>query len=146
MSIDINDIAGPDGDSFKFTDRGDKVAGTIIHVDETVRENQFNGNNEKVLRITLDTDDGTKIIWPVTNTNVDGDGYASRMAKAIVAAIRAANATTLEVGARLGVEYYDDQDTDKGNPAKLYRAQYKPPTTTAADSGDEAAVVADDLV
>jgi len=41
MSIDINDLGGPAGDSFKFANIGDKAKGTIIHAEKTERVNTF---------------------------------------------------------------------------------------------------------
>lgn len=141
-SIDIDTIAGPDGDSFKFENVGDIAKGVIAHVDTSERENRFNGNMELVLRVALEQDDGeTIIIWPVLNTNVDGDGYASRMAKAIAAAARAAGATKIEAGGTLAVKFDREQATEKGNPAKVYVAEYHPPATPAADDdADDGAV------
>lgn len=138
MSISIDDIAGPDGDSFKFTDLGDTAKGTILHAEQSRRESQFTGKTEEVLRISLEADDGsTLIIWPVTNTDVHGDGYATRMAKAIAAAVRAAGQRTLEIGGTLAVKYVKDQPSEKGNPAKIYAAEYKPPTNPTPVVGDE---------
>ncbi len=137
-SIDIGDIAGPDGDSFKFDTIGDTAKGVITHLDQSNRISQFSGNTETVLRITLEHADGSNvIIWPVTNTNVDGDGYPTRMARAIVAAVRKAEANTLSVGGELAVQFASEIPTDKGNPAKEFVAAYKPPA---------AGVNADDLL
>jgi hypothetical protein len=144
MSINVDTIAGPDGDSFKFGSIGDIAKGIIIHAEQMRRESQFSGNVEEVLRISLETDTGdTLIIWPVTNTNFNGDGYATRMAKAIAAAVRAAGQRTLEIGGTLAVQYSRDIPTDRGNPAKGYVAEYKPPVVAppvADDSGDDGAI------
>jgi hypothetical protein len=141
MSISIDDIAGPDGDSFKFESAGDTAKGVILHAEQTRRESQFTGKTEEVLRISLETGGGdTVIIWPVTNTDVNGDGYATRMAKAVAAAVRASGQRTLEVGGTLAVQYVRDQPSEKGNPAKIYAAEYQPPTLTAADDVGDGAV------
>ena len=135
MSISIDDIAGPDGESFKFNEVGDTAKGVIVHAEETTRESQYSGKDEKVLRISLEQDDGEiTIIWPVTNTDVNGGGYASRMAKAIAAAVRAADRKTLENGGTLAVRFDGEKPSDKGNPAKLFVAQYKPPTVSEPDN------------
>lgn len=147
MSISIDDIAGPDGDSFKFATPGDTAKGIIIHAEQMRRESQFTGKTEEVLRISLEEESGdTILIWPVTNTDVNGEGYATRMAKAVAAAVRAAGQRTLEVGGTLAVQYTKDQPSDKGNPAKIYVAEYKPPTappaavTAPGDDGADGAV------
>ena len=141
-SISFDTIAGPDGDSFKFNEPGDTAIGEVVHIEELERESQFTGNTEKVLRIALETDSGdTIILWPVMNTDVNGNGYATRMAKAISAAGRAAGARTLEVGGTLAVKYERDQPSDKGNPAKVYVAEYHPPAAAdTSDDGDGGAV------
>lgn len=140
--IDIDDIAGPDGESFSFDDVGDTVKGVIAHMDKRNRTNKFNGRQEEVLRISLEQDDGEiQVIWPVTNTDLDEGGYPSRMARAIVDAVRAKDRKKLEEGGRLAVKFSGTEPTDKGNPAKLYVAQYEPPKAStqldaaAADSG-----------
>jgi len=146
-SISIDTIAGPDGDSFKFDAIGDTVKGRILHLEELERENRFNGKTEKVLRISLELDDGeTAIIWPVTSTDVNGNGYASRMAKAIAAAIRAAGETDLATGGILAVKFSGEQPTDKGNPAKLFQAQYKAPAEAPVADGDAADGAVNDLI
>jgi hypothetical protein len=55
------------------------------------------------------------------------------MQKAIGQAMRDADVKELENGGLLAVEYYADQASDKPgyNPRKLYRAEYRPPTSTA---------------
>lgn len=135
-SIDIGDIAGPDGDSMSFKEVGDTAKGIITHLDQSNRVSQFSGNTETVLRITLEQGDGSNvIIWPVTNTNVDGDGYPTRMARAIVAAVRKAEANTLSVGGELAVQFASEIPTDKGNPAKEFVAAYKAPAASV-DAND----------
>lgn len=151
MSISVDTIAGPDGASFKFETVGDTVKGIIVHAEEMVRENQFNRQDEKVIRISLEQDDGAiAIIWPVTDTNVETGGYASRMAKAIAAAVRSAGETRLENGGTLAVKFDREIPTDKGNPAKGFVAQYKAPavpepTDGSGDDGDDGGAV-DDLL
>ncbi len=130
-SINVDDISGPEGESFKFDKVGDTAKGIITHVAEQVRENQFNKQQEKVLRICLEQADGeTVVLWPVTNNNIDGgDGFPSRMAKAIVAAVRAEKETQLASGGVLAVQFSGEEAPKQAgnNPAKLFVAQYKAP-------------------
>ncbi len=133
-AINVNDVAAPDGESFKFNEVGDTAKGVISHVEQIERTNSFNQLTEKVLVISMEDDAGDTLkIWPVTNTNVNGDGYASRMARAVAAAVRAAGTDQLEIGGTLAVKYSESIPTDKGNPAKGFVAQYKPPAATADD-------------
>ncbi len=141
MSIDVNDIGTPTAEPFKFNRIGDTVTGTITFAGMKTRENKFNGNDEEVLLIVLATDDGDRSIWPVTNTNVHGDGYATRMARAIADAVRASGARRLEEGGRLVVRYSNDIPTDKGHPAKEYEATYTAPEPGPADPSDLADLV-----
>lgn len=145
--IDIDEIAGPDGDSFSFDQIGDTVKGIIVHMDKRPRVNKFNGKSEEVLRISLEQADGEiLVIWPVTNSDIEEGGYPSRMARAIVDAVRAKNEKQLLPGGTLAVKFSGTEPTDKGNPAKLYVAQYEPPKVRPAESApgvDSSAV--DDL-
>lgn len=61
------------------------------------------------------------------------------MASAVSDAIAASGATGLEVGGELAVAWVDTQPATKPghNPAKIYRAQYKPPTSSAAVAVDD---------
>ena len=132
--IDIDEIAGPDGESFSFDNVGDTVKGVIAHMDKRPRTNQFNGRLEEVLRISLEQPDGEiYVIWPVTNSDLEQGGYPSRMARAIVDAVRAKDRKRLEDGGTLAVKFSGTEPTDKGNPAKLYVAQYEPPKAVVAD-------------
>lgn len=141
MSIDVNTIGSPSADAFRFNTIGDTVTGTIVYAGTRQRENRFNGNDENILHIVLATDDGDRSIYPVIDTNVGGDGYPSRMARAIADAVRAAGETRLAEGGRLVVRYNEDIPTDKGNPAKGFVAQYKPPAPDVDDPADLADLI-----
>lgn len=135
--IAIDEIAGPDGESFSFDTVGDTVKGIIVHMDKRPRVNKFNGNSEEVLRISLEQPDGEiLVIWPITNSNLEEGGYPSRQARAIVDAVRAKNEKELLEGGTLAVKFSGTEPTDKGNPAKLYVAQYEPPKVRPADTAE----------
>lgn len=130
MSLNINDIAPPSGDSFKFEKVGDVVKGVLTYVPAQGEDriNKFTNKPEVVIRLVLDSGDGDKAIYPVVG---------SAMARAIGDAVRGAGASTLEVGGTLAVQFSEEKDTGKPYPAKLFKAKYEPPKTSAAlDAGD----------
>jgi hypothetical protein len=140
---------------------GDKLEGTIVDKykmdrkvfgkDEVMLDRD--GNPEKQLVIVLQTehrdwenvakppkdkdgndrpaseDTGKRSIFAPKGTNV----YA-----AIAEAIRNAKKTDdsikdLEVGGKLAVQFYEEEDTGKGNPLKKHRAKYKAPVVDTSD-------------
>lgn len=123
--MNINDIAPPSGDSFKFETVGDTVKGVITFVPSRPepRINKFNGREEEVVKVILDTADGDKAIYPVVG---------SVMARAIGDAVRGAGATTLEVGGTLAVQFSGERDTGKPMPMKEFKAKYEAPVQAAA--------------
>ena len=139
--LDITDIAPPTGDAWR-PEVGDTVKGTIVYVGTSERVSQFSGKTERSLRIDLDTETGQSTVYATLSTDIDGGGYAKRDAKAIVAAVRAAGSTKIDVGGTLAIKRIADIPTDRG-AAKAFQAQYKPPADTppAADDG-----AVDDLI
>lgn len=123
--MDVNDLAGPAGDSFKFETIGDTIKGTVAYIGgwETKPSKFRQGEFETAMRLVVDTVDGPKAIYPRKD---------SAMARAIADAIRASGATRLEVGAKLAVKFDRTLDTGKGQPAKLFVAQYEAPAATAS--------------
>lgn len=146
MSIPVDDIAPPAGNAWK-PDIGDSVKGVITYASKSLGKSYDGSKTEETLRIDVLDDDGdTHSIYTTTNTNVDGDGYAKRDARAVSAAVRSAGAKSLEVGGRLGMKRIDDVPTERG-AAKAYSAQYEAPaagTSVAADDAADGAV--DDLL
>ncbi|MCP4965711.1 MAG: hypothetical protein GY926_10790, partial [bacterium] len=109
------------------------------------RESQFSELDEEVLRIAIEQDDGeTVLLWPVINTDVNGNGFATLQAKAIVAAVRKAERKTLEEGGTLAVKFYAEKETKKGNPQKLFQAQYRPPAAAAKPPAETEAKTPED--
>ena len=123
--MNIDDIAPPSGDSFKFETLGDTIKGVLSYVPAKPeqRVNKFNGNEEGVVKLVLATDDGDKAIYPVVGT---------AMARAIGDAVRAAGAGTLEVGGTLAVKFSEERDTGKPSKMKVFSAKYEAPKTAAA--------------
>lgn len=129
--VSIKDIAAPSaGDSWN-PQPGDTVAGDITLAKIMApRQNTFTKLMEQELRVDLLTDSGeTVTVWAVVNTDVDGDGYPSRLARTIASAVRTAGADDLEVGGRLGLgRVADVAPTQAGrSPAKDYVGEYQPP-------------------
>jgi hypothetical protein len=123
--LNINDIAPPSGESFKFENIGDTIKGVLTYVPDapTERINKFNGRSEQVVKLIIDTGDGDpRAIYPV---------QGSTMARAIGDAVRAAGATSLETGGTLAVRFSETKDTGKPQPLKMYAAKYEPPKPAA---------------
>lgn len=131
MSISVDELATPSGESFKFTSIGDKVVGEVTYVgDWQTKPSNFNpGQTETSLKLVLETVDGPKAIYPKKG---------SPMAQAIGEAVRAAGESALRTGAKLAVVYSEDKNTGKPQPLKLYAAKYEAPK-------DGAGVPASDL-
>lgn len=127
MPLPADDFAAPQGDSFKFENLGDTVEGKVAYCGNfEPRINQFNGKNEEVARIGLDTGNGEiAYVWPVKGT---------AMAQAIAAAVREAGMADLDVGDTLKLGYVENKDTGKPQPMKVFRAR--------ATKGDRGAVAA----
>jgi hypothetical protein len=111
-----DDFAAPSGTSAKFEKVGDTVSGVITYVgDFQPRINKFNGREEEVGRIGIDTgDDEPVYVYPVKG---------SAMARAIADAMRSAGIVELNVGDTLKVKYSEDVDTGKPQPMKRYVAK-----------------------
>lgn len=134
MGYDIDNIAPPgSGNSWK-PEVGDKLAGTITYIGDLTGPNYDQTATERKLRIDIAVDgdeENVWSIWPVIDTDINGDGYPKADAKAIAAAARAAGAKTLEVGGTLAIKRVEDEETKRGR-AKRWVAEYRPP---AADAG-----------
>ncbi len=94
----------------KFWDDGNPIMELVITIQTTERDPD-------------DThDDGRRTLYA-----------GGRMLKAIKDALRAARAT-LEEGGKLAVQYTGDGEATRGNPPKLYAAQYEPPAPGGVDT------------
>lgn len=145
-SIPVDDFGGPEGDSFKFEEVGDLAKGIVVHAEKIRRKSNFKPfPMQEVLRIVLDINGDNQVLWPVLNNDLDGGGYADRMAKAIGAAIRESGAKSLDSGGTLAVLYNEEIQTD-ANPARGFVAEYKPPVAKPVDTGKFKAVSDDGAV
>lgn len=130
-SIDMSQYARA-GDGFKFENVGDTLAGEIVQVKPPeVRTSKFTGKDETVMAVTIRDADGDEYsIWPRLQP------YSS-MGGAIADAT-AEHGHKLEVGGRLAVQFTEELDTGKPQPAKIYSASYKPPTASVDLGGVKA--------
>jgi hypothetical protein len=137
-SIPLGDLES--SPSAKFTNLGDSTAGRITAMTERQQTN-IDGR-------LLTFDDGTpRMQWVITLMKADGEsvaiyakggkfkpktGKGESMLSAIGTAVRAANAASVDVGGELAVAYTGESEAQPGrNPAKLYTAQYKPPSAAS---------------
>lgn len=124
----------------KFANIGDSVTGTITQAPYERQQTKFgtqdfdfwpNGEPKMQVLVPLQTDirenpndDGARTLY-VASKNLK---------KAIGEAIRAANVGDVSMGGVLTVQYVGNDPASKNpaNPAKLYQAQYTPPSTPLA--------------
>lgn len=113
-----DELAAPQGESFKFTSIGDTVEGPIVYVGDWQEQvNKNNGNREQVARVGLEVDGQTVFVWP---------RKGSAMAQAIAEALRDAGLHELAEGQVLKLRFDAEKDTGKPQPLKLFRAKITP--------------------
>jgi len=129
---------GRSGESFKFTDVGDTLTGEIVQIKEPhVRQNSFTEQDETVMAVTVRQSDGEEYsIWPRLKPG-------SAMGGAIANAC-GLHGGKLTVGGQLAVQFTEELDTGKGNPAKLYACEYKPPARSVDMTEASTSLLGDD--
>lgn len=128
MGIKLNDISAPAGDAFKFENIGDKIKGVVTHAQFKDQVNKFNNQDETVLVITLETEDGeSSKLYPRVNPG-------SQMAQTVADAVQAAGADELAIGGTLAVAFKEEKDVGKGYPMKVYVAAYEPPKASTGSA------------
>jgi len=150
MSNDINDfLFGGNGKAAKFEEIGDTVEGTIVHAEKTQQTHMEtqepltwpDGSPRWQLVITLQTeqhdgedDDGVRRIFAKGGHYEVAEGVGVSMKDAIGDAIKKAGSSTLDEGGWLKVGFSGiGKKTNRGFSApKLWKAQYKAPTTSIA--------------
>lgn len=115
----------------KFPNLKDHVIGTILSEPKTVMRDSLNkpGEKEEQLPINLDTngsEDGYRTLWV-------RKGF---LAGAVKDAVLAANAPGLQVGGKLTVQFIENRDTGKVQPAKVFKAKYEAPASSGASVTD----------
>lgn len=143
---DVNTFLQTQGaKAFTFEDVGATVAGEIVAMDLRQQTDMQtgeplvwnNGQPRMVLVITLqtelqddDNDDGQRTVWCRGGNFTVASGKGSSSLTAVKDALRRANATDIEPGGHLTVQYSGiGKSSNKGfTPPKLYTAVYKAPT------------------
>lgn len=116
--MNVNDLAAPTGETFKFETIGDTLEGVVAYVgDWQTQINKFNEREEQVARIGITTTDGVSYVWP---------RKGSAMAQAIAEALRSAGCNELTEGQTLKLRFDSTKDTGKGQPMKVFRAKITP--------------------
>ncbi len=119
--------SGESHDAVKFTAIGDHITGTIIDTPHVVeRPSLRDGTPEQQLPINIETTEGPRTLWV-------RKGFLSA---AITEAVDKAGAAGVLPGGKLTVQYIEDRDTGKPNPAKIFRAKYEPPVAAPVSVAD----------
>jgi len=145
MAVSVKDIAAPTSHNAWQPEVGESIKGVVTFAKIMAPKPNFDGDKlEKELRIDLVDDEGEQAtIWAVVDTDVEGDGYPSRLARAIATAVSADGADGLEEGGTLAVVRVEDiPPAKKGrHPAKNFEAAYSRPTAklklALAPEGDD---------
>jgi len=120
----------------KFERFGDKHSGYITAIDErqqtdpkTGQVQTFTDGSPKMQWvITIETAGQAVALWAKGGKFTAAKGTGESMLNAIGAAVRAAGASSLDVGGQLAVAFTGESEAKPGlSPAKLYSAQYQPP-------------------
>lgn len=74
----------------------------------------------------VEQDTGRRAIYARKGTNI----YS-----ALGKALKEADVKDLEVGGKFGVQFFEEEDTGKGNPLKKFRAKYTAPVAKSGDDG-----------
>ena len=149
-SVPINEIASG-GKFWSPENLGDKISGIIKLVERRQQRNFTTGDPEvwsdgkpKMLtyieletdRRESDDDDGVRALYCKGGNFEVATGSGVALEKAIVEAVKAAGAASIDEGARLAVAHTGlAKPTTRGyQPAKLYTAQYEAPKASVAVS------------
>jgi hypothetical protein len=136
--------------SMKFQKLSDFVKGTIIETRIDKRESRFRpGEIETSLLVSLEVNEARGVMGvKVDDARAQeqpincGDRvtvWVKRgfMAAAVSEAVREAGVKTLAEGGVFTIAFTEEKDTGKGNPAKVYRASYKPPAHKHEDTAPQ---------
>lgn len=113
----VDELAAPQGETFKFEKIGDTIEGTIAYVGDWQDQDTKFGNITS-MRIGIDTGNGeVQYVWPRKGSN---------MAQKIAEALRNAGLNELVEGQKLKLRWDSERDTGKGNPMKVFLAKVTP--------------------
>lgn len=128
MTIDqLQDEIDRSGAAAKFPEVGASVAGVIVDGFQSQQTDFVTGE-------PLTYKDGNPRMQQVIVLDVEGSDenvklYAKgQMWKAIKDAVKTSGGT-IAVGGKLGVRFVREEPSEKGNPQKIYEAQYQAPSS-----------------
>jgi hypothetical protein len=141
-SIPLSDMEGS-GAAARFDDFGDKYAGRITAMKQTQQTDPKTGQPKffpsgdpmMLWIITIQPEGGGDALslWAKAGKFTAAKGSGQAMLTAIGAAVRESGASSVEVGGKLAVAFTGESEPKPGmNPAKLFSAQYEPPTAEPA--------------
>jgi hypothetical protein len=141
-SIPLSDMEGG-GSAVRFDAFGDKCVGTITAMKETRQTDPKTGQPKffpsgdpmTLWIITLQPDEGGDPVslWAKAGKFTAHKGSGDAMLVAIGKAVRAAGASSVDVGGHLAVAFTGESEPKPGmSPAKLFTAQYAPPAPEPA--------------
>ena len=143
-SIPLSDLES--SPSAKFDNIGDKYAGKITaiaqrpqtDIDTGVVKTFDDGQPRMVWVITIEDEKGESVaLYARGGRYVVATGQGESMLNAIGTAVRAANATAVDIGGYLAVAHSGLAEQKPGrNAAKLYVAQYRPPAGASIPAQD----------
>jgi hypothetical protein len=137
QSIPLSDLES--SGAAKFETLGDKHVGVITAIDHRQQTDPKDGTPKvfasgdpmMMYVLTIQPENGDAVaLWAKGGNYADkiAHGTGDSMLSAIAAAVRAAGATSVEIGAQLAVAFTGESVPTPGlNPAKLFTAQYKAP-------------------
>lgn len=149
MPLSLSELGGG-SKAWSAENIGDKISGRIRLVERRQQRNLDNGQLETwpdgqprmITYIELETDerdddddDGVRALYAKGGRNHEpAQGTGTSMEVAIAEAVKAAGCNSIDEGATLAVAHTGlaKPQTRGFNPAKLYRAQYKPPVSSVS--------------
>src|SRR5262245_50735424 len=150
MPVSVDELGGGGSKAWSAENLGEKVSGVIKlcerrqqrSLDTGKPETWDDGSPKMLVYIELETnerdddeDDGVRALYAKSGRNFEpAQGSGTSMGVAIAEAVKAAGEKALEEGGQLAVQYSGiAKVTTRGyNPAKLYKASYKPPVSSVS--------------
>lgn len=143
-SIPLSEFGGSGAPSAKFENFGDKYSGTITNIEKRPQTDPVSGkvktfdDGQPMTQwvITIEQSNGESVaLWAKGGNYEPQQGTGDSMQNAIAAAVEAAGASSVDVGAMLAVAHTGLTKPKPGlNPARLFQAQYKAPERQPAES------------
>ena len=149
MPLQLSELGGG-SKAWSAENIGDKISGRIKLVERRQQRNMDggglmtwdDGSPKMITYIELETDlrddeddDGVRALYAKGGRNHEASqGSGTSMEVAIAEAVKAAGSSSIDEGGTLAVQHTGlAKPTTRGySPAKLYRAQYKPPVSSVS--------------